>query len=151
MEKDGNGLEVLTRAEAIALLDTQDVGVLVYTRRALPAVTPVNYVVRAGAILIWTGSGSSLAQALRGAVVAFHVDELDRASRTGWSVTVTATAQLVVDEAQLARARVDGPVPWAPGVKEHLIRIPLTVVTGRWLGARVTVAGGTAGLARADR
>ena len=58
MEKDGNGLEVLTRAEAIALLDTQDVGVLVYTRRALPAVTPVNYVVRAGAILIWTGSGS---------------------------------------------------------------------------------------------
>jgi len=134
MERDVNGLEVLSRAEAIALLETQDVGRLVYTRRALPAVRPVNFVVRDGGILIWTGSASSLGQAVRGSVVAFEADEIDRARRCGWSVTVTATAQLVTDEAQLARARVEGPVPWAPGVKEHLIRIPLTIVTGRWLG-----------------
>jgi hypothetical protein len=108
---------------------------LVYTRRALPAVRPVNFSVRGGAILIWTGSASSLGQAVRGAVVAFEVDELDRATRSGWSVAVTATAQ-VTDEAQLARAQTEGPVPWAPGVKEHLIRIPLTKVTGRWLGPR---------------
>jgi uncharacterized protein len=76
MEKDVNGLEVFSRAEAIALLETQDVGRLVYTRRALPAVRPVNFVVCGGGILI----------------------------RTGWSVAVTGTAQLVTDEAQLARA-----------------------------------------------
>ncbi len=136
MELDANGLEVLSRAEAIALLETQEVGRLVYTRRALPAIRPVNYVVRGGAVLIWTGSLSSLGQAVRGAVVAFEADEFDRAARSGWSVAVTGTAQLVTDEAQLARARLDGPVPWTPGVKEHLIRIPLTIVTGRWLGAR---------------
>jgi nitroimidazol reductase NimA-like FMN-containing flavoprotein (pyridoxamine 5'-phosphate oxidase superfamily) len=136
MEMDANGLEVLSRAEAIALLETQEVGRLVYTRRALPAIRPVNYAVRGGAVLIWTGSASSLGQAVRGAVVAFEADELDRGTRSGWSVSVTGTAQLVTDEAQLARARADGPVPWAPGIKEHLIRIPLTVVTGRWLGAR---------------
>jgi len=136
MNTDVNGLEVLSRAEAIALLETQEVGRLVYTRRALPAVIPVNFAVRGGAILIWTGSGSSLAQAVRGSVVAFQVDELDRASHSGWSVTVTGSAQLVTDEAERAQARVDGPVPWAPGIKEHLIRIPLTMVTGRWLGAR---------------
>jgi hypothetical protein len=136
MNTDVNGLEVLSRAEAVALLETQEVGRLVYTRRALPAVIPVNFAVRGGAILIWTGSGSSLAQAVRGAVVAFQVDELDRAAHSGWSVTVTGAAQLVTDEEARARARDDGPVPWAPGVKDHLIRIPLTMVTGRWLGGR---------------
>ena len=135
MDTDVNGLEVLSRAEAVALLETQEVGRLVYTRRALPAVIPVNFTVRGGAILIWTGSGSSLAQAVRGAVVAFQVDELDRATHSGWSVTVTGAAHLVMDEAERARARDDGPVPWAPGAKDYLIRIPLTMVTGRWLGA----------------
>ncbi len=136
METDANGVEVLSRAESIALLETQEVGRLVYTRRALPAIRPVNFAVRGGAVLIWTGSASSLGQAVRGSVVAFEVDQLDYVHRTGWSVAVLGTAQLVTDELELAAARQDGPVPWAPGVKEHLIRIPLTVVTGRWLGER---------------
>ncbi len=139
MELDANGLEILSRGEAIALLETQEVGRLVYTRRALPAIRPVNFAVRGGAILIWTGSTSSLGQAVRGAVVAFETDDFDRTARSGWSVAVTGAAQLVTDEAQLARARLEGPVPWAPGAKEHLIRIPLTIVTGRWLGSRGTV------------
>lgn len=142
MEIDTNGLEALSRAEAIALLETREVGRLVYTRRALPAIRPVNYAVRDGAVLIWTGSASSLGQAVRGAVVAFETDALDRVNRSGWSVVVTGTAQLVTDEAQLARARLDGPVPWAPGVKEFLIRIPLTIVTGRWLGGHEGTSAG---------
>lgn len=136
MVTDENGLELLSRAEAISLLESQEVGRLVYTRRALPAVRPVNFAVRGGAVLIWTGSTSSLGQAVRGAVVAFETDELDRMTRSGWSVVVVATAQLVTDETELAQAREDGPVPWAPGVKAYLIRIPLTMVTGRWLGER---------------
>jgi hypothetical protein len=47
----------------------------------------------------------------------------------------------VTDEVQLARARVEGPVPWAPGIKEYLIRVPPTLVTGRRLGVP---GGGTA-------
>ncbi len=136
MNTDANGLEMLSRPEAVALLETQEVGRLVYTRRALPAVRPVNFAVRGGAILIWTGSASSLGQAVRGAVVAFEADEIDREAHSGWSVAVTGVAQLVTDGRMLAEARQLGPVPWAPGVKDHLIRIPLTVVTGRWLGAR---------------
>ncbi|HEU5355087.1 MAG TPA: pyridoxamine 5'-phosphate oxidase family protein [Actinocrinis sp.] len=136
MDIDVNGVEVLSRAESIALLESHEVGRLVYTRRALPAVRPVNFAVRGGAVLIWTGSASSLGQAVRGAVVAFEADELDRVTRSGWSVVVVGTAQLVTDETELARARLDGPSPWAPGIKDHLIRIPLTMVTGRWLGER---------------
>ncbi len=136
METDADGMEVLGRAVAIALPETQEVGRLVYTRRALPTIVPVNYAVRGGAILVWTGSSSSLVQAVRGSIVSFEVDDLDRAAHAGWSVTVTATAGLVTDEVELAKARVDGPVPWAPGIKEYLIWIPLTVVTGRRLGSR---------------
>jgi uncharacterized protein len=150
MDTDVNGLEVLSRTEAVSLLETRDVGRLVYTRRALPAVTPVNYVVREGGIWIWTGSASSLGQALRGAVVAFQVDDLDYITRSGWSVTVTGMAKVVTDEALLARAEVEGPVPWAPGLKEHLIQIPLTMVAGRWLGPRGDSGRSRGGLAQAE-
>jgi nitroimidazol reductase NimA-like FMN-containing flavoprotein (pyridoxamine 5'-phosphate oxidase superfamily) len=131
---DVNGLEVLSRAESVALLESEEVGRLVYTRRALPAVTPVNYAVRRGAVLIWTASLSTLIPAVRGAVVAFEADRLDRAARCGWSVVVTGTAQLVSDSPERDLARLDGPVPWVQGARDHLIRIPLTMVTGRWLG-----------------
>lgn len=77
---------------------------------------------------------SSIAQAVRGAVVAFEVDHLDRAAHTGWSVTVLGVAELVTNEDELDLARVFGPEPWAPDRKEFLLRIPLSVVTGRRLG-----------------
>ena len=124
-------LTTLTEAEAVELLAAQEVGRLVYTRRALPAVTPVNYALRDGAIWIWTASASSMAQAVRGAVVAFEIDRLDAHARTGWSVTVLGVAELVADAAQIERARLLGPEPWVPGRKEHLIRVPLELVTGR--------------------
>ena len=54
----------LTEGEAVVLLSTGQVGRLVCTRRALPAVTPVNYALRDGAIWIWTVSASSMAQAV---------------------------------------------------------------------------------------
>jgi uncharacterized protein len=136
MDTDADGLGVLTRPEAVALVKTREVGRLVYTSRALPAVMPVNYAMRDGGILIWTGSASALSRSLRGAVVAFQVDDLDYVARSGWSVTVTGMSRLVVDGPTLKRARTAGPVPWTHGAKDHLICIPLTLVTGRWLGTR---------------
>ena len=138
MDTDVTGLDVLAQAEAVALLGSRELGRLIYTKRALPAVMPVYYAVGDGAIWTWTGAAGSLSRAVDGAVVAFQVDDLDYAARSGWSVTVTGVAELVTDEARLARARATVPVPWAPGVKEHLVKIPLTMVTGRWLGARST-------------
>jgi nitroimidazol reductase NimA-like FMN-containing flavoprotein (pyridoxamine 5'-phosphate oxidase superfamily) len=132
--EDAEPLDVLTSAEALALLAAEEVGRLVYTRRALPVVTPVNYALRDGALWIWTASASSMARAVRGAVVAFEADSLDRASRTGWTVTVLGVAELVVEPAELERARALGPEPWVPGRKEHLIRVPLKIIYGRRIG-----------------
>ena len=124
-------LATLSEAEAIALLATQEVGRLVYTRWALPAVTPVNFVLRDGAVWIWTASTSSMWQAVRGSVVAFEVDQLDARTRSGWSVVALGVAELVTDPAEIERALLRGPEPWIPGRKEHLIRIPLKLVSGR--------------------
>ncbi|HET9172282.1 MAG TPA: pyridoxamine 5'-phosphate oxidase family protein [Actinospica sp.] len=128
-------LGTLTVAEAITLLGTQVVGRLVYTRRALPAVTPVNFVLRDGAIWIWTASQPSMWQAVRGAVVAFEVDEIDRERRTGWSVVVLGVAELVRDPEAIERAFAQGPAPWVAAREKHLLRIPLTRVSGRRVGS----------------
>ena len=140
MDTEVNGQEVLSSVEAIALLETREVGRLVYTNRALPAVMPVSYAVRSGAVWLWTwtDSAASVVRALGGAVVAFQADDLDYATRTGWSVTVTGVAEVVTDEALRARARLEGPVSWSPGAKDQLVKIPLTMITGRWLGSRDT-------------
>jgi uncharacterized protein len=121
----------LTEAEAVELLGTRDVGRLVFTRWALPAVVPVNFVLRDGAIWIWTASASSMWQAVRGSVVAFEVDRLDAGTRNGWSVVVLGVAEPVTRPEEIERARRYGPEPWIPGRKEHLIKIPLKLVSGR--------------------
>jgi uncharacterized protein len=124
-------LAKLTEAEAVELLGTQEVGRLVFTRWALPAVAPVNFILREGAIWIWTASASSMWQAVRGSVVAFEVDQLDAGTRTGWSVVVLGVAELVTRPEEIEEARRYGPEPWIPGRKEHLLRIPLKLVSGR--------------------
>lgn len=129
-------LTAISQAEALTLLATQEVGRLVYTRRALPAVTPVNFVLRDGAIWIWTASASSMWQAVRGAVVAFEADAIDPVERTGWSVVVLGVAEWVREPGEVKRALADGPEPWVAGRKEHLLRIPLTSVSGRRIVAR---------------
>lgn len=134
-------LVALTQAESLELLGTQRVGRLVYTRRALPAVTPVNFVLRDGAVWIWTASASSMAQAVRGAVVGFEVDRIDEVTRTGWSVVVLGVAELVVAGAQVERALALGPEPWIAGRKEHLLRIPVQMVSGRRIEPPVTDGG----------
>ncbi|HET9172713.1 MAG TPA: pyridoxamine 5'-phosphate oxidase family protein [Actinospica sp.] len=132
---DAKPLTTLSPDEAEALLATREIGRLVYTRRALPAVTVVNYALRDGAIWIWTASDSSMWQAVRGAVVAFEVDRIDHLARTGWSVLVLGVAELVRDPRTVERARLLGPEPWASGRKEFLLRIPLTLVSGRRISA----------------
>jgi uncharacterized protein len=131
---DAKAPATLSHAECISLLAAHEVGRLVYTLRALPAVTPVHFVLRDGAVWIWTVSWS-MVQAVRDAVVAFEADHLDVAAHTGWSVMVLGVAELVMDPEQITRARSLGPEPWVPGRREHLIRVPLKLVSGRRVGA----------------
>ncbi|MFJ8436309.1 pyridoxamine 5'-phosphate oxidase family protein [Kitasatospora sp. NPDC094019] len=110
----------LDEARALELLRGAGVGRVVYTVDALPAVLPVRFRLDPlGGVLLATASGSELARAVDGAVIAFEADEVDGADGTGWCVTV------------LGRAEVRRAPPGA-GVRAE-IRIVPELVVGRHL------------------
>jgi nitroimidazol reductase NimA-like FMN-containing flavoprotein (pyridoxamine 5'-phosphate oxidase superfamily) len=133
MNANGPALERLPDAEWLRLIASVPVGRIVYTLRALPAVEPVNFAVHDGDVVFRTEPGGKVAAAVRQAVVAFEVDELDFARRAGWSVTIVGTAREVTDPADEARLGQLGLSPWAPGEREHFVRITPGIITGRWL------------------
>ncbi|WP_345347824.1 pyridoxamine 5'-phosphate oxidase family protein [Actinoallomurus liliacearum] len=133
---DAGGLEVLGRQECLALLGAAQIGRIVFTDRALPAVQPVNFVLSGGDIVIRTTAGSKLAAAARGAVVAFEADEFDPRAGTGWSVVVTGQARVVSEAGELQRLR-GLPLPvWVPGERGDYIAITPELVSGRRIPAR---------------
>ncbi len=109
------------------------VGRVIYTRRALPAVELVNFALNQGDIVLRTGQGGKLAVAARGTVLAFEADSLDLARHGGWSVTAIGPSREVTDQEEIARLRDIGLSSWAPGAREHFIRITPVMRTGTYL------------------
>ncbi len=144
MNADGSVLEHLTRGECMRLMGSVPVGRIVYTRQALPAVELVNFAIADGDIVIRTDASGKLAAATRGAVVAFETDSVDVTGHTGWSVTVVGQARAVIDSEEVRRLEETGLTPWAPGTRDHFIRISPTIVNGRWLGAGPPAGSGDA-------
>ena len=85
--------------------------------------------------MIRTDPGGKLAAATGQAVVAFEADDVDVARQHGWSVTVIGRSREVIDPDDIARLREIGLQPWAPGEREHFIRITPGIVNGRRLAA----------------
>ncbi|MBI3688723.1 MAG: pyridoxamine 5'-phosphate oxidase family protein [Actinobacteria bacterium] len=131
MTHDTGDLEILTPAEALRLLGSVPVGRIVFTDKALPAVQPVNFVLDGRAVIIRAGEGSKLAAAIRNAVVAFQADQFESDYRRGWSVTAVGHAQEVLDPIERRRLGALPLRPWAPGDRDHFIRIPVELVHGR--------------------
>jgi nitroimidazol reductase NimA-like FMN-containing flavoprotein (pyridoxamine 5'-phosphate oxidase superfamily) len=121
----------LSRAECGRLLARQEVGRVAFTERALPTVMPVNYVMDGPAVVFRTRADSRLARLLPGTVVAFEVDDLDRAARTGSSVVVTGIVERVAEAGALARLDALHLAPWAGDTRPVFLRIPPGLVTGR--------------------
>ncbi|MFF4399565.1 pyridoxamine 5'-phosphate oxidase family protein [Streptomyces sp. NPDC001480] len=137
-----DGFRELDRQECLRLLTNVPVGRIVHTRRALPAVLPVNFCLDDdGAVLLRTSAASELADAVDGTVVAFEADEVDAARRAGWSVVVTGRATVVTDPAEQRRLTRTGPRSWAPSPREVFIRIHPELVTGRELTGGRTLYG----------
>jgi nitroimidazol reductase NimA-like FMN-containing flavoprotein (pyridoxamine 5'-phosphate oxidase superfamily) len=133
MDINGTTLEELSREQCLWLMGQVPLGRIVYTRQALPAVELVNFALDDGDIIVRTDSSGKLAAATRGAVVAFEADSVDSTTHAGWSVTVVGYSRAVVEAAEIRRLERVGPVPWAPGKRDHFIRISPTIVTGRRL------------------
>ena len=109
------------------LLGCTTVGRVAVTIGALPAIFVVNYVLADGAIVFRTGEGTKLKAALDRAVVAFEADLTDPVHHQGWSVQAIGVAEEFTPDA----ADFEGPSPWAPGIRDHLVRIRPEFVSGR--------------------
>jgi hypothetical protein len=144
MDFNGSTLEHLSREQCLRLVGQVPVGRIVYTLQALPAVELVNFAMSDGDIVIRTDSGGKLAAATRGAVVAFEADSVDAAAHAGWSVTIVGYSRAVTDGEEIDRLEQVGLVPWAPGKRDHFIRISPTFVNGRRVAAECLAGDGDA-------
>jgi nitroimidazol reductase NimA-like FMN-containing flavoprotein (pyridoxamine 5'-phosphate oxidase superfamily) len=130
----GNHLEIMGNEECLTLLAEKSVGRVAVSMGAIPAVFPVNYTLAGGSIYFLTDEGTKFAAALRGAVVAFEIDEVDVQYHQGWSVLAVGESH-VVDAESAADLMTTLPLqPWAPGAREHLVRITPEFVSGRKIG-----------------
>lgn len=120
-------LEELPVTECWDLLTGHEVGrFAVGVRAGAPHIVPVNYQVRHGDLYFRTGHGTKLLL-LPATPVSFEVDEVDRVTRTGWSVLVQGHAY----EAAPWETDALSVEPWAGGDRSHMIRVVPRRVSGR--------------------
>lgn len=128
--RQGRRMVELSRSDALALLASVSFGRVAFSRRALPAIRPVNHLMDQGAVVIRTHSGSMLLDgSMASEVVAYEADTIDPRTHTGWSVVVTGIATRVTDPDDLVRYRTLL-VPWVDTEMAHVVRIVPELVSG---------------------
>lgn len=143
-ETEPRHLTRLSHRDSLRLLASAPVGRVVFTQGALPAIRPVNHLVVDDDIIIRTSLGASLVAAgarRRQLVVAYEADDIDPATRTGWSVVVTGMASQVDEPAEAARFEA-ALHPWVDQPMDVVIRIRPELVTGYRLDGAATPAVG---------
>ena len=124
-------LEQLSRTRSLGLLSSVNLGRLVFTHHALPAIRPVNHLVECESIIVRATAGAAIISSANrhGVVVAYEADSIDSENHVGWSVIVVGTARLLTDDAAAARYRTMLQ-PWISGAVDDVITISADLVTG---------------------
>jgi nitroimidazol reductase NimA-like FMN-containing flavoprotein (pyridoxamine 5'-phosphate oxidase superfamily) len=126
----------LDEAECLRLLGIRGLGRLVYNSRYGPMALPVEYAVHEGSIVFRTTQDTFTDEDLRTGIahaeyhVALEVDQIDLATREGWTVLIRGAAHHLDTEAERASILSTGVEPWIEGEPEHAIRINPTRIWG---------------------
>ena len=123
----------LDAAECYRLLALHEIGRLGVNAEHYPLIVPVNYALDRDVIVIRTHPGPTLTAAVH-ANVSFEVDEIDRRTRSGWSVLVRGLAEELTSAhgvELVERTQASGVRPWAPGERGRWVRIIPQAVSGR--------------------
>jgi SAM-dependent methyltransferase len=137
VESDAS-FEELGQGVCLRLLATQSIGRLAISTGMHPVIFPVNYILDGDTIVFRSDAGSQC-DAISGQPVAFEVDSVDADRRVGWSVHVWGRASEIgrAHSRELqARIHALALVPWAPGDKDHWIRVVPAGMTGRRIRRR---------------
>jgi nitroimidazol reductase NimA-like FMN-containing flavoprotein (pyridoxamine 5'-phosphate oxidase superfamily) len=128
-------LRVLTDDQCVEMLRRHRFGRLALAIDGWPAILPVNYIFDGSSVVIRTAPGGKLEQAPL-TNVAFEIDDADRFGYWGWSVLVQGPAFDVTTSIDRRSADLRQlPVrPWAPGTREHWLKIVAARITGRAFG-----------------
>ncbi|WP_110239659.1 pyridoxamine 5'-phosphate oxidase family protein [Nocardioides gilvus] len=132
----------LSFEECRELLLTQSVGRVAFSSPDGVRIVPVNFALRDGSVEFRTTSYSELATHAPGTRVAFEVDQLDPAHRSGWSVIVTGDCERVLEHSgsTLSGSTRSGSAPggdadpWAGGRRQLVLRLHAHQMTGRRVG-----------------
>lgn len=79
-------------------------------------------------------AAATVARKVDDMIVAFQADDLDPATSSGWSVTVTGRAALVTNPGTIARYQAVPLVPWASGARDQFVTITTELVEGPCVG-----------------
>jgi uncharacterized protein len=121
----------LSNTECFDLLAGQQLGRLAVVDDLGPIVFPVSFVLDRHMVVFRTGEGTKLDAASSGRQVAFEIDGMDPATGSGWSVVIRGEATEVTDPAEVARLMGLPLQPWAPGARDHYVRVLPAMLTGR--------------------
>ena len=126
----------LSPDECVALLSVGSVGRVGLCAADGPQIVPVNYVLDGKSIVFRTSAYGLLGRHdWSSGVVAFEVDELEAATRSGRSVVVRGPAERIEDPDEMdAIAWTTDPSPWAGGLRRQYVRVRFSEMTGRAVG-----------------
>jgi uncharacterized protein len=85
----------MTRTECLRHVEGAPYGRIIFTSGALPAVSPVSFILDGDVLVFDVDPDTALADVCRDAVVAFEVDDVDLAHGDAWSVTMTGRTRPV--------------------------------------------------------
>jgi len=131
MSSAWGSVDTLEPDECLRLLSMVRIGRIGLCTPQGPRVLPVSHAVLDGTVVFRTGIYTTIADATRGATVAYEADEIDDRMVSGWSVHVVGRAEHVQDHATVADIFERMPEPWAPGPRPLVARIVPTEMTGR--------------------
>lgn len=127
----GSQTEILRPDECWRYLRSSYIGRLAVINGDVPEIFPVNFSVAGETLVFRTAPGTKLRALLTGAVAALEVDGLNPYSTEVWSVVAKGRPE-PFDETRMTVPADDADrEPWEPGIKDHLIAITPTDLTGR--------------------
>lgn len=133
MTTAAKNLQPMTVEESLDLLGTQTLGRLAYVVSGKPRMLPLNYAMYQGSVVFRTGYGELL-DTIHLQQVVFEADESSNETRSGWSVIVHGVAEEIWRPEELEMVHELPLRPWAPGNRDHYVRILSTAITGRRIG-----------------
>lgn len=127
----GPQTEILPEEECWKYLRSSYIGRLAVINGQTPEIFPVNFVPADGALFFRTAPGTKLYSLLAGTAVALEADGMNAYGTEVWSVVVKGIPEPVADDDLPLELSDPDREPWEAGLKEHLIRISPTEISGR--------------------